>query len=178
MVVAEREAVRIHAGDPRYTSVVDFLFDEAALLDSGELTEWIDLLTPDMTYRMPVRLTRKRRSEGSDVSATDIVNENLAALKVRAARLGTNFAWAEDPPSRTRHFVTNIRVWKTDLLTEVHVHSNVLVYRNRGSNPTADLYSGERQDTLRLVDGAWRLASRTVFLDQAVVGARNISVLL
>jgi 3-phenylpropionate/cinnamic acid dioxygenase small subunit len=37
-------------------------------------------------------------------------DENRASLGLRVRRLGTNVAWAEDPPSLTRRFVTNIRV--------------------------------------------------------------------
>jgi 3-phenylpropionate/cinnamic acid dioxygenase small subunit len=91
-------------------------------------------------------------------------------------KLGTEYAWAETPPSRTRHLVSNVRVRTTETPGELAVFSYLLLYRNRGDQATADLFSAERQDVLRQVNGAWRLARRTILLDQAVVGARHISV--
>lgn len=165
--------------DPRYGEILQFLYDEAEVLDEGRYGDWLELLTEDVLYRMPIRLNRRRRSEApSHSDDTEIFSDDLASLRVRADRLTTSFAWAEDPPSRTRHFVTNVRVRTTDRPDELDVRSNILVYRNRLDKPVADLYSGERQDRVRRIGEAWRLASRTIFLDQAVVGASNISFLL
>jgi 3-phenylpropionate/cinnamic acid dioxygenase small subunit len=41
-------------------------------------------------------------------------------------------AWAEDPPSRTRHLITNIEVETGSTDAEILVYSNFLVYRSRG----------------------------------------------
>ncbi len=80
------------------------------------------------------------------------------------------------PPSRTRHLITNIRIKKDDG-REIEVHSNFLVYRTRMENDQ-DMFVGERQDILRRVDGGFKIAKRTIILDQAVLTAKNISVFL
>ncbi|HYX91065.1 MAG TPA: aromatic-ring-hydroxylating dioxygenase subunit beta, partial [Myxococcaceae bacterium] len=91
-------------------------------------------------------------------------------------RLETGFAWAEDPPSRLRHFVSNVRV---DLIperqAEVAVRSNLLVYRSRWDKPLYDLLSAERHDVLRQVNGGWKLARRRVILDNTTLPTLNIS---
>ena len=38
--------------------VADFLMREAELLDERHFGEWLDLLTDDIHYNMPVRVTR------------------------------------------------------------------------------------------------------------------------
>ena len=38
------------------------------------------------------------------------LDETKEALARRVARLATGMAWAEDPPSRTRHLIANIEV--------------------------------------------------------------------
>ena len=38
------------------------------------------------------------------------MDETKATLAGRIARLDTGMAWAEDPPSRTRHLVSNVEV--------------------------------------------------------------------
>ena len=133
-------------------------------------------MAEDISYRMPVRLNVGRKAKADYSHETEIFSDNLASLRLWVKRLGTDFAWAESPPSRTRHLVTNVRVRRTPIPQEMEVSSYFLVYRNRSNYATADLFSGERQDLLRRVDGKWRLARRTILLDQAVVGSRNLSI--
>jgi 3-phenylpropionate/cinnamic acid dioxygenase small subunit len=85
-------------------------------------------------------------------------------------------AWAEDPPSRTRHLITNIEVVPDATGSEVTVHCNFLVYRSRGETEQ-DFYVGAREDRLRRqVDGTWKIARRRMVLDQNVLTAKNLSV--
>jgi 3-phenylpropionate/cinnamic acid dioxygenase small subunit len=51
------------------------------------------------------------------------------------------------------------------------------VYRTRGETEQ-DLYVGRREDVLRHVDGAWKIARRRIVLDQNVLLAKNISIFL
>ena len=78
---------------------------------------------------------------------------------------------------RTRHFVSNVRARELDA-GQTEVRSNLLLYRNRGSDPGHDLLSGERIDALRRQDGGWRLARRRVLLDQATLGTKNLGIFL
>jgi 3-phenylpropionate/trans-cinnamate dioxygenase subunit beta len=91
------------------------------------------------------------------------------------ARLETGMAWAEDPPSRTRHMLSDIEVEPGDAASEVKVYTNCLVYRSR-SETEQDFYVGARQDVLRHVDGAWKIARRKIILDQTVLLAKNVSI--
>ena len=80
------------------------------------------------------------------------------------------------PPSRTRHLITNIRIKKDDG-SEIEVHSNFLVYRTRMESDK-DIFVGARQDILRRQGESFKIARRTIILDQAVLDAKNISVFL
>lgn len=168
------------AGDTDLTrKVADFLNREAQLLDEGRLREWLDLLTDDVRYQVPIRVTKERHGEGGltgvveDMFHLDEVRESL---EMRVARIETGFAWAEDPPSRLRHFITNVRVDEVPGTEhEVEVRSNVLIYRTRGDKPDYDILSAERQDRLRQVDGSWKLARRRVILDNTTVPTLNLS---
>jgi ethylbenzene dioxygenase beta subunit len=164
----------ISPGDARYFEVLEFLYQEAELLDGRRFAEWLELLTEDVSYRMPQPVNRGKTPGYSDV--TEIMSENLASLRVRVRKMGTEFAWADDPPSRTRHLVTNIRARETARPEELAVSSSVLVYRHRSQGANADLFCGERQDVLRKVDGEWRLARRSIFLDRNVVEARHLAI--
>jgi 3-phenylpropionate/cinnamic acid dioxygenase small subunit len=96
-------------------------------------------------------------------------------LGARVARLDTGMAWAEDPPSRTRHLLTNIEVEPGDNAQEVKVYANFLVYRSRAETEQ-DFYVGARRDVLRRVGGAWKIAGRKIILDQNVLLAKNVSI--
>ncbi len=156
--------------------IEEFLYKEADLMDEGRWREWLQLLTDDVVYLMPVRVTEERG--GGAGFATDMAyfHENRQTLELRIRRLETDYAWAEDPPSRTRHFVTNIRVFPAERSDEVRARSNVLIYRTRGDVPSHDLLSAVREDVLRKVDGQWRLASRTVYLDHSVITTPNLAI--
>ncbi len=156
--------------------VEEFLYHEAELLDSGRFPEWLDLLADDILYQMPVRMTRER-AQGADLSEEmQFFWDDKATLSLRVERLRTEFAWAEDPPSRTRHFVSNVRVRPAANPDEVEVRSYVLIYRTRGDVARHDLLSGERRDLLRRVGEGWKLVRRSFVVDQTVLGTRNLAI--
>jgi 3-phenylpropionate/cinnamic acid dioxygenase small subunit len=169
--------------------VEQFLYREARLLDERRFHEWLELFTDDVRYWMGARSNRYPRSSKAisilspnryvedDHTREDelsIFDETKETLSGRVARLETGMAWAEDPPSRTRHMITNIEV-AGDAGVELTVHSNFIVYRSRAETEQ-DFYVGARQDLLRRVDGALRIARRKLTLDQNVLSAKNVSI--
>ena len=103
-----------------------------------------------------------------------LLDETKQSLSMRIARLDTGMAWAEDPPSRTRHLITNIEVETGSTDAEILVYSNFLVYRSRGETEQ-DFFVG-RRETLRNVAGAWKIARRKIVLDQNVLLPKNVSI--
>jgi 3-phenylpropionate/cinnamic acid dioxygenase small subunit len=102
------------------------------------------------------------------------MEETKDTLERRVARLDTGMAWAEDPPSRTRHIITNIEVEAGDSPDQMRVYSNFVMYRNR-SEVDQDFYVGSREDVLRREGGSLRIAYRKIVLDQNVLLAKNLS---
>lgn len=161
--------------------ITDFLYREAELLDDGRYREWMDLVTEDVRYQVPIRVTKERIVGGGVSGVVENMfhmDEDRDSLEMRVERIETGFAWAEDPPSRLRHFITNIRaseVRETPLGEESAVRSNLLLFRSRWDDPEHVVLSAERRDALRRVDGDWRLAKRFVILDSATLPTMNIS---
>jgi len=161
--------------------IEDYYYLEAELLDDRKLREWFDLLADDIRYWMPIRHNTLERPEniGDELSKPGegfYFDDDKKSLKVRVERAYARNAWAEMPPSRTRHLITNIRI-KKDNGNEIEVHSNFIVYRTR-LETDQDMFVGERQDVLRRIDGGFKIVKRTIILDQAVLMAKNISVFL
>lgn len=158
-------------------AVNDLLVAEAALLDDRRFEEWLDVFTDDIEYTAPIKVNRKAPADDvvDDIGHYD---DNKASLTLRVRRLMTDVAWAEDPRSHTRRFVTNVRIEPADTDGELAVRSNLMLFRSRGDMGAYDLIVGERHDRLRLVDGAWRICRRRAVLDQASLGTKNMGVFL
>jgi 3-phenylpropionate/cinnamic acid dioxygenase small subunit len=170
--------------------VEQFLYREARLLDEQRFHEWLQLFSDDVQYWMAARTNRYPRSSKAivaldpdryadeDPTRTEelgLFDEDLKSLTARVARLDTGMAWAEDPPSRTRHLISNIEVVPDALGPEVRVHCNYIVYRSRGETEQ-DFFVGAREDRLRRVEGGWKIVRRRLVLDQNVLLAKNLSI--
>ena len=163
-------------GDPTHQAAHQFLVEEAALLDAADYPGWLDLLTEDIRYLMPVRVTTARGAGFSTQPGMGHFDEDMYALRKRVQRLATDHAWTEDPPSRTRHFVTNVRTFRHD--DGLKVESALLLFRSRGDTREADLISAGRADLLRQTDDGLKLARREITVDEAVLRTQNLAVFL
>jgi len=170
---------RVHHGEPEHFEIVEFLEDEATLLDSGKLLEWVGLMTIDVRYQMPVRSTRDL-IDGSEFSdGMFMFDETIMTLGIKATRLAaTTSAWAEKPPSRTRRHITNIRVFRTGVDGEYEVTSSLLLLRNRYQEHNYEIISARRVDLLRRQDGQLKIAKRVIYSDQASLGTQNLAIFL
>ena len=156
--------------------VEQFFFREAALLDERKLEEWLLLLTEDIHYWMPLRRTttaREIEKEFTSPGDMALFDDDIRTLRLRVQRLSVGRAWAEDPPSRTRRMVTNVRVLETSD-EEIVSSCNFQLYRTRLASEE-DSWIGRREDRLRRVDGELKLARRHIFLEQTVILAQNMS---
>jgi 3-phenylpropionate/cinnamic acid dioxygenase small subunit len=158
--------------------VEEFLYAEAELLDQRRYEEWLDLLTEDVQYFMPIRRNvkygeqdRENTSDQSDISWFD---EGKATLAGRVRQLATGYHWAEEPQSRATHLVTNVQVVEAGT-QEISVRSRFLVYRNRLMDET-DFFVGRREDVLRRDGENLKIARRKIILDQKVLLAKNVTI--
>jgi 3-phenylpropionate/cinnamic acid dioxygenase small subunit len=159
--------------------LMQFYIREAWLLDERKLKEWLALFTDDILYFMPRRKNVTRRElhrELTPLGDLAIFEEDKRYLEMRVARLETGIAWAEDPPSRTRHLIGNLEAAPLEN-GEVSARTAFLVYRSH-LETDHQLLSGSREDVLRQVEGAWKVARRTIVLDANVLLGKNLSVFL
>jgi 3-phenylpropionate/cinnamic acid dioxygenase small subunit len=164
--------------------VEQFYYEEADLLDDGRFTDWLDLLAEDLDYWMPTRTNRLRRQQALSIAARGeaaFYDETKESLAWRIRRFDSGMAWAEDPPSRTRHLVTNVVAHHVDpddragfTANDLEVRSAFLVYRNR-LQCEENVFVGRRIDILRRTEGRLQVARRVILLDQNVLQAKNIS---
>lgn len=138
--------------------VEDFLYEEAALLDEWRLDEWVALFTEDARYVVPT----------TDLPDSDprqdmvFIDDDIVRLRARVVRLNSRHAHREYPSSRTRRFISNVRVTENGG-NELTVKANALVYRFR--NGEGDPYVGRYEYTLTRVDGGFKINFRRAVLD-------------
>ncbi len=156
--------------------VEQFLYHEASLLDDRRYEDWLALLTDDIHYWMPVRRTTMARQSDMEFTrpgAMAFFDDDLDVLKTRVAKISAPNAWSEDPPSRTRHLVHNVRITGTDG-DHITVNLNFHLFRSRLEGDE-DNWFGRREDVLRRVDGTLRIARRHIYLDHTVILSQNMS---
>jgi phthalate 3,4-dioxygenase subunit beta len=164
--------------DIRHLEAHQFLVDEAWLLDAQRYEDWLDTLTDDIRYVMPVRVTTARGAGFDTSPGMAHFDEDKYSLSQRVARFATEHAWTEDPPSRLRHFVTNVRTFACDDAAQLIVESAELLFRSRGDVNESALMSCGREDVLRRCGDGWKLASRTITADESVLRMQNLAVFL
>jgi 3-phenylpropionate/cinnamic acid dioxygenase small subunit len=153
-----------------------YLYDEAALLDSLRFTEWLELFAYDVHYFMPLRRTVTRRQMNMQFTKPGEMawfDDTKQVLAGRVNKLATGTSWSEDPPSRTRHLVTNVRIVADDG-DELQVESNFHIYRTRLKSEEME-WIGSRQDVLRRNGESFLIARRTILLEQTVLLTGNLT---
>jgi len=173
-MVELKEASRKATRDEWFV-VHDWLIDEAEILDDRRMRDWAALLDEEIDYRVPVRLTRDRGHDGISAEGFHML-EGYTALLTRVERLETDYAWAEDPPSRTRRMVGNVRARRIEGEEALSVVSNLAVYRGRMDSPDFELLFGERHDLLVGPLEDLKLRRRVVLLDHTTLPAKNLAI--
>lgn len=164
--------------------IEQFLYAEARLLDERRYRDWFALLAADLRYVMPLRgnrLAREHDREFSGAAESAWFDETRASIDIRIKRLETGMAWAEEPPSRVRHLITNVSVAGAGATEDgretCEVRSYFHLYRSRLERQV-DQFTGERTDLLRRAPTplGWELARRHIVIDQATLLSNNLSV--
>ena len=138
--------------------VEDFLFREAEFLDDWRLDDWVSLFTEDARYVVPTT----DLPEGDPQRDLVFIDDDITRLRARAVRLNSRHAHREYPWSRTRRFVSNVRVEENGN-GELSVTSNVLVYRFRSGEGAP--YVGSINYVLRRNGEGFKIAYRRAVLD-------------
>ncbi len=158
---------------------VSSLYREAKLLDDWKFREWLDLMAEDISYTLrttPNAQTRDRR-RSVEPPTTWVFNDNKHLLERRVARLETGMAWAEEPPSRTTHMVSNVIVEATEVARRIRRTRNLLVVPY-SKEKDVTIYCGKRHDKIRRVEGGlgFQIFNRKIALDQVTYNSHNLSV--
>ncbi|WP_202944875.1 aromatic-ring-hydroxylating dioxygenase subunit beta [Pseudoxanthomonas spadix] len=96
--------------------IEQFYYREAQLLDHRAYEAWFALLDKDIRYFMPLRTNRMIREGELEYSGDQDFahfDETYETMYGRIRKVTSDLGWAENPPSRTRHLISNVIVKET-----------------------------------------------------------------
>lgn len=151
--------------------VEELLYHEAALLDEWRLDEWLALFTADGKYLVPTT----DLPDGDPQNDLVFIDDDMVRLRARVERLKSRHGHREYPSSRTRRFISNIRIKLED--DHIVVTSSFLVYRFRLGESSP--YVGRYEHRLKRLDGKLKIAHRKAVLDQEALSEHGaVSIIL
>ncbi len=158
-----------------------FLARESELADSRRYWEWVELVTEDFTYQVPVPRTPDNPFAPHFDDRTMLIDESRWSMESQwFKRLDPDIyelSWAENPPVRFRHTVSNIRVRITDNPDTYDARSNVLLVSVRQSD-LPKFVTAERFDTIVRTAEGLRLKRRWAVLDETVIDFPQLRIML
>lgn len=161
--------------------IEQFYYRESRILDERKYQQWQGLLEDDIEYTVPSRFiaTPNPRQRGTEdfhalehelerggVDNVPLRIENIFQLAIRIDRAYKVNAWAENPPARTRRFVSNVEVYQGP--EGFICFNNFMMTYSRHDNANFT-YTGQRRDILRDVDGQLKIAKREVIHDWNII---------
>jgi 3-phenylpropionate/cinnamic acid dioxygenase small subunit len=159
------------------TEAEDFIYRESYLLDNQAYTEWLKLFTEDGIYWLPMY------DEVNPKLNTSILYDDSRLREMRVHQLVNKPHYAQIPPSRTVHLVSNVAVTPTTRSDESVVRCAVMVAELRAGDHrqlglgNQRIFAGHCEYHLRDC-GDLRIALKKVTLIQRDVPIENLSFLL
>jgi p-cumate 2,3-dioxygenase beta subunit len=152
--------------------VEDFLYQEAAVLDEWRLDEWLALFTADARYVVPTT----DLPEGDPKKELVFIDDDIVRLRARVERLKSRHGHREYPWSRTRRFISNVRIKRLDE-HNIAVTSSFLVYRFRMGDTSP--YVGRYEHRLKQADGELKIHQKKAVLDMEALKEHGaVSIIL
>jgi p-cumate 2,3-dioxygenase beta subunit len=152
--------------------IEEFLFEEAELLDTWRLHEWLELFSADARYLVPAT----DLPDGDPATDLFLVQDDRFLLEQRVNSLLTRAAHAEYPHSSTRRLITNIRV-SQELDGRINVRANFGIFRVR--NGVLDTYVGHYRHVLERNADDFKFVVRKSVLDlDALRPQGKVSIIL
>lgn len=153
--------------------IEDFLYDEAGLLDEWRLDEWLALCTEDCSYYVPPNDV----PDGDCRDTLFIIADDNKRLKSRIKRLKSRHAHAENPKSKTKRMIHNVRIMSRTN-EQIEVKANFVVYRFRRNEDIRE-YVGHYEYKLVQEEGRLKIAERKVILaHEELASLGSVSILL
>lgn len=151
--------------------IIDFLYDEARMLDEGRYDEWLSLWLSDGHYWMPLDY-----KQTDPLHVTSLLYEDIFMLKLRVERLNGARTFSQKPKSRCHHVLQ--RPFVDELNHDNgHYKTNVSMHYIETRLDDQFLLALTATHDIRSVDGTLKIANKRVDLLNSDAAFGNIQLL-
>lgn len=150
-------------------SIIDFIYEEARMLDEGRFSDWLALWLPDGHYWMPLDY-----KQTDPHLVTSLMYEDMFMLKLRVERLNGARTFSQKPKSRCHHVIQRPFV---DQMTDATATTNTSMHYVETRLDDQFLLAMTATHDLKLVDGKIRIANKRVDLLNSDAAFGNIQLL-
>ncbi len=138
--------------------LIDFVYDEASILDAMQWEEWVKLFAEDGRYWMPLEWQQQ-----DPIMQPSLMYEDLLLLTVRVERLAGERTFSQKPKSRCHHLLQRPQVLSMGEEDGIYkLRTSFLYTETRGD--LLDRYSGWIGHELVEVDGALKIKLKRIDL--------------
>lgn len=144
---------------------------EARLLDDGRHTDWLAMYAPECLYWVPAS------ADGGDPRReVATAFDDRRRLEDRIYRLGTDYAWSQQPRSRTSRIVSNVAAYETTDASIFMTRSTFLITEFQAGDTRS--WAGWAGHRLRRDGDGWEIMVKQVNLIDYDRNFRNPSITL
>ena len=151
--------------------LINFLYDEARMLDDGNYSDWLSLWLKDGHYWMPLDYKQE-----DPINTTSLMYEDLFMLKLRVERLNGARTFSQKPKSLCHHVLSRPFVDQIDDENGRYQTTTYMHYVETRLDEQFLLALTAKHD-LALVDGQIRIANKRVDILNCDAAFRNIQLL-
>ncbi|WP_422384634.1 aromatic-ring-hydroxylating dioxygenase subunit beta [Roseibium album] len=149
--------------------VIDFLYEEARMLDEGRYDEWLALWLEDGHYWMPLDY-----KQTDPHLVTSLLYEDMFMLRLRVERLNGARTFSQKPKSRCHHVIQRPFI---DEMTDNRVVTNTSMHYVETRLDEQFLLALTAVHELAVVDGSLRIANKRVDILNCDAAFGNIQLL-
>lgn len=156
---------------PTRDDIIDFIYQEARMLDEGRFDDWLDLWLPEGIYWMPLDY----KQTDPDL-ITSLLYEDNFMLRLRVDRLNGERTFSQKPKSRCHHVIQRpfVDVFNPD---EGLFQTNTSMHYVETRLDEQFLLALTATHDLKFVDGVIRIAGKRVELLNSDAAFGNIQLL-
>ena len=157
---------------PSRDQLIDFVLDEAQLLDTRQYAAWLDLFTDDARYWMPLE-----PGQTDPLLHNSLMYEDKLLLRIRIERLAGSRTFSEQPATRCHHLLQTPRIESMDEQAgECQLRTAFHYVETRLDRQT--LFAGWATHQLVLREGALRIRLKRIDLVNSDAAFGNISLFM
>ena len=144
---------------------------EARLLDQNRLDDWLRLYVPECVYWVPAT-----EPAGDPRTEIAVCFDDRRRIEDRIFRLQNEFAWSQQPRSRTARLISNVEVFSTENMNILMLRATFLITEFQAGDKRT--YSGWYGHKIQYENNRWNIVAKQVNLINCDQNLRNLSIIL